>query len=111
MVVVVAGIPGQAVGEGPAVSFTKHVKPILDARCLNCHKGDDPSGALDLSTKAGIKKGGKSGKLYVAKKGKQSLLVRSLRGEGMQRMPKRATPLTETQIQLIQRWIDEGARF
>ena len=41
--------------------FDKSVWPILQASCMSCHAGKDASGGLDLSTRAGLMKGGFSG--------------------------------------------------
>jgi hypothetical protein len=49
----------------------------------------------------------------VAGKGSESLLVKKLRGAGIdgQRMPLNKDPLPDAQIALIERWITEGARL
>jgi ankyrin repeat protein len=47
----------------PALSFEQRVLPLLQRKCFACH-GADPKkikGALDLHTRAGMLKGGKSG--------------------------------------------------
>jgi len=36
-------------GESGAVSFVKHVQPVLDKHCVKCHSGPAPKGKMDLS--------------------------------------------------------------
>lgn len=103
-----------AVGQskGPAkVDFTKQIKPIITKSCISCHSTGRPSGGLALDTTDGIKKGGESGALFTAGKGKDSLLVKYLDGRKKPVMPKKAAPLTADQIKLVSQWIDEGGKF
>ncbi|MBM79212.1 MAG: hypothetical protein CMJ78_01300 [Planctomycetaceae bacterium] len=93
------------------VSFSKDVAPILAARCGNCH-GNRASGQLRLDTFANMKRGGRSGALLVVGNANNSLLMARLTGQGgAQRMPRGGQPLSNGQIQLIARWINEGAKF
>src|SRR5690348_9019702 len=48
-----------------AVSFSKEVLPVLKASCGKCHSGGGAKGGVDLSTYAAMKKGGKSGPVFV----------------------------------------------
>lgn len=93
------------------VSFKTQIKPILKNDCYDCHTGTNKKGGLDLTTKAGLVKGGDSGKLYKAGKSSQSLIVKRLKGLSGTRMPKGDDPLDTTQIRLIAKWIDEGAKI
>lgn len=103
-----------AVGQskGPAkVDFTKQIKPILVKSCVGCHSSARPAGGLALDNNDGIKKGGESGALFTAGKGKDSLLVKYLDGRKKPQMPKKAAPLTADQIKMVTQWIDEGGKF
>ncbi|MCW5937556.1 MAG: hypothetical protein KIT11_09650 [Fimbriimonadaceae bacterium] len=96
----------------PKVNFSTQVKPILAKNCYRCHSANDADGGLALDSTGSIKKGGRSGKLFVPGKSKESLLVMRIKGEGgKQRMPKRSAPLSDADIALIAKWIDEGANF
>lgn len=94
-----------------AVNFSTQIKPVLKAKCYSCHKPGKAKGELDLTTKTGIQKGGSEGKLYKAGKGAESLLVKRLKGIGGDIMPQDDKPLSEAQIKLVTRWINEGAKF
>ncbi|HEU0007842.1 MAG TPA: PSD1 and planctomycete cytochrome C domain-containing protein, partial [Terriglobia bacterium] len=92
-----------------AVEFAKDIQPILASRCVQCHSSKNIMGGLRLdSTKALA--GGLSGKVILPGKSAESLLVKMIGGqiEG-KRMPMTGDPLTDEQVGLIRRWIDDGA--
>ena len=48
-----------ALADPPAtVDFEKKIAPILIQSCLGCHNASEPKGELDLSSYAGLPKGG-----------------------------------------------------
>jgi hypothetical protein len=117
-----AALPSQD-GKPSPVDFEKQVWPILEKRCVECHatahtgpdgKTKKPKGGVVLDSKDGITTS-KRGKLVVAKKSASSLIYEtiSLPADDEDRMPpaKKGDPLSQEQIALIQRWIDEGAEF
>src|SRR5436309_10930492 len=57
------------------VSYEKEVVAILEAKCLVCHAGNVQRGKLDLSSVAGLLKGGTHGPAVVSGKSAESLLV------------------------------------
>jgi len=92
-----------------AVSFSKDVLPILKTSCQKCHGGKDGKGGVDLSTYAAMKKGGKSGPVFVEGDPDKSPLVTSISGDKPE-MPKKAAPLTKVQVTTISTWVKEGAK-
>ncbi|MFY7954374.1 MAG: c-type cytochrome domain-containing protein, partial [Armatimonadaceae bacterium] len=52
------------------------VLPVLKANCVACHSGDYPSGQLDLSSRAGLLRGGVSGPAVDRAKPESSRLLR-----------------------------------
>ena len=105
------------------VDFAKQIFPIFERNCTECHRAtyvDEngrkrrPKGKVMLDTLANIKKS-KRGKLIVAKKPDGSILLESisLPAEDEDRMPppKKGPPLSKQQVELIERWIDEGADY
>lgn len=92
-----------------AVSFSKEVAPILKASCGKCHSGGGAKGGVDLSTYMAMKKGGKSGPVFVEGDPDKSPLVTSISGDKPD-MPKKATPLTKAQVMTISTWVKEGAK-
>lgn len=105
------------------IDFAKDVFPILDRNCTECHRAtytDEngrkrrPKGRVMLDTLANIKKS-KRGKLFVAKKPDDSIIMESitLPAEDEDRMPppKKGPPLSKQQVEVIKRWIEQGADF
>lgn len=104
------------------VDFATQIYPILEKRCIECHatpfvengRTKKPKGGVILDSKDGITTG-KRGKLVVAGKAADSILVESicLPADDEDRMPppKKGDPLGKEQIELIKSWIDGGAEF
>ena len=93
----------------PPVSYSRDVAPLLDMRCSGCH-GD--AGGLSTRTHEGLLTGGNLGKAVAPGNPKGSLLldfVKGLRGE-QRRMPLGGAPLTQAEVNLLARWIQEGAK-
>src|SRR5690242_160980 len=59
---------------GQVPSYTGDIRPLLQAKCVRCHGGKARKAALDLTTPAGILKGGESGPVVVPGKPEDSLL-------------------------------------
>jgi hypothetical protein len=98
--------------DGP-VSFTKQVAPILVKKCQACHGAREPKGGYQLHTfELLMKPGDSSAAPVTAKDLEDSELYRLVcETDESQRMPKDGDPLPAEQIELIKRWISEGARF
>ncbi|WP_206291677.1 DUF1549 domain-containing protein [Humisphaera borealis] len=103
---------GAASGKGAAradVLFERDIRPIFKTHCFHCHGEDGQLKAgLDLRLQRLALQGGKHGSAIVPGKPAESLLVQKLR-EG--EMPPEEKPrLTPQQIELIARWVEQGAR-
>ncbi|MCI0331611.1 MAG: DUF1549 domain-containing protein [Planctomycetes bacterium] len=113
LVLVVAGalLPRIAVA-GDAVDFVAQIKPILSARCYACHSALRQQSGLRLDTAAMLIIGGDSGAAVEPGKSADSLVVQYITGEAGVRMPPEdeGAPLSDAQIAIIKKWIDEGAR-
>src|ERR1700738_4953666 len=94
----------------PKVYFARDVQPILHSRCAACHSGDKPQAGLSVLTRAGLLSGGLSGPAVRPGASSDSLLIRRVTG-GDARMPLGQKPLTENEVSLLSRWIDEGAEW
>jgi mono/diheme cytochrome c family protein len=89
-----------------SVDFQRDVQPIFEARCFQCHGSKLQMGNLRLDSKTvaarTIKEGDAAG----------SSLYQRVAGLGEQaKMPMGGDPLPASQIDLIRRWIDQGARW
>ncbi|MDR3633132.1 MAG: PSD1 and planctomycete cytochrome C domain-containing protein, partial [Isosphaeraceae bacterium] len=91
-----------------ALTFERHVRPILKAHCFRCHgETDDPKAGLDLRLVRLITHGGESGAAIVPGRPAESLLMERLRsGE----MPPGKKKLDAADIDLIGNWLDQGAK-
>ncbi|ADG68010.1 Planctomycete cytochrome C [Planctopirus limnophila DSM 3776] len=93
-------------------SFSKEVAPILEANCVSCHGEDNPRGGLRMDTFAGMERGGTNGALVVAGNPLRSpLVLRLTTTDNRLRMPKNEEALKPAEIQVIAKWISEGAKY
>ncbi|MFT7643178.1 MAG: mono/diheme cytochrome c family protein, partial [Pirellulaceae bacterium] len=96
----------------PTVDYLKHVKPLLTTKCVSCHGALKQESGLRLDASSLILKGGDSGQAVVAGKSSSSLLIQRVSSNDEdERMPptEEGDHLTAEQIELLARWIDDGA--
>ena len=106
------------------VSYSKDVKPILTANCVECHdgkgEGSEESG-LVLLTYEDLMQGTKYGQVVVPGSSVSSTFYRLIAHEADPKlhMPphhkeavtsKQTAPLSDNEIKLVKTWIDEGAK-
>jgi len=93
------------------VSFARDIAPILLANCGGCHvNAMQVRGGLRMDTFTALMRGGDSGEIVLPTRAAASLLVKKIKGEEGDRMPAGGRPpLTEAQITLISKWIEENA--
>ena len=87
--------------------FESKVRPLLLAKCYECHSADKAEGGLRLDTGRHVRKGGDSGKVIIEGNPDQSLLVDAIRYQNLEMPPE--APLTETEQQVLIDWIRDGA--
>jgi hypothetical protein len=93
------------------VDFIKDIQPIFKAHCYECHSAEKDLASLRLDSKEAAFKGGDSGKVIIPGKSQDSLIIQRITGsEGGLRMPP-GKPLSESEIELIRNWIDQGATW
>jgi hypothetical protein len=94
------------------VDFARDIEPIFKATCLKCHGAEKPKGQFRIDSKPHALKGGISGTAIVPGKGAASNLVKLLLlDDPDERMPRKTAALPKEKIDLIRRWIDEGAAW
>src|SRR5262249_33345116 len=90
------------------IDFAKEIKPILDKNCLSCHKSTNAKSGLALETLESALEGGRrNGPAVIPKRGSESPLNLYLQGKKKPQMPFGSAPLSEAQIALLQKWIDQ----
>jgi hypothetical protein len=95
-----------------AVDYEREIKPLLAHKCVPCHGAISQSAGLRLDAAVLIRSGGDSGPAITTGDGAASLLVRRVSDSDADlRMPPEGEgePLTQAQIELLARWIDQGA--
>jgi mono/diheme cytochrome c family protein len=90
------------------VSYRNDVQPIFKRHCLGCHSSTKAKGKLNLETVAAMRKGGRTGPLFVAGKPDDSLLIEVVSGPEPS-MPQKQPPLSMDKIDMLRKWIQAGA--
>lgn len=94
------------------MDFRADVEPILKSRCISCHGAGSSDGGLRLDAASHIKKGGNSGQsLATADATVNELLARIVATDERYRMPRDADALTDDEIDVVRRWIVQGAEL
>ncbi len=105
---------GQAQPSTPdvPVSYYEQILPIFQAHCQGCHQPAKASGEYVISSFDTLLKGGESGeKAIVPGKPDESYLIEQITPEdGEALMPPDKPPLAASDIALIRRWIEQGAK-
>ena len=90
-----------------SVDFDKEIKPLLEKRCLSCHRSGNAKSGLALDTLQSIQEGGRiNGPAVIATKSAESPMLLYIQGKKKPRMPFGGAPLPEAETALIQKWID-----
>jgi WD40 repeat protein/mono/diheme cytochrome c family protein len=93
------------------VSYDKQIRPIFQAHCQGCHQPAKAGGGFVMTAFDRLKKGGESGMpAVVPGKSAESPLVEKISPhDGKAEMPQDQPPLSGGELELITRWIDQGA--
>jgi hypothetical protein len=97
-----------------AMVYNDMVKPILEAKCMNCHNEQKAKGELIMTTEALLLKGGKNGKLWNLKEPGFGLMMDRVHMpiQEKKHMPPSGKPqLTAQETLILEQWIAKGASF
>lgn len=99
--------------QASAIDFRRDVQPILAQRCFRCHGPDQAEGGLRLSSRDGAFAELDSGEraVVVGKPQESALLHRVTTDDDTLRMPPEGKPLKPEQVEILSRWIAEGAAW
>ncbi len=94
-----------------APTYAKDVAPLLRAKCEKCHNDGRTRkyGDLDLSTPAGIARGGESGPVFVPGKPEKSSLYEKVHKGEMP--PAKKDALAAAEVETLRKWIADGAKM
>ncbi len=102
----------RAADETEQVDYIKQIKPILTKHCISCHGIDKHQSGYRLDVGELAIQGGDRGTAVVAGDVDASILMQAITEQGdVARMPLDKPPLAAAQIDLIRRWIQEGAEY
>lgn len=101
--------PAENAAPAEPVSFYRQVRPILQRQCAGCHQAAKKGGGLVLTGYADLAAGGENGVGFEPGDPDSSNLVAYIVGDDPE-MPKNADPLPKEDVELIARWVKEGAK-
>lgn len=93
-----------------SVDYQSEIQPIFNDNCGNCHLGNS-SGGLNLSSYQNLMEGGNDGDVVEPGNSAGSVLFDRITRENSDAgdMPPGNSELSQSEIDLIAQWIDEGA--
>ena len=95
------------------IDYSTQIKPILNKHCLACHGGVKKQGGFSLLFREEALAKCKSGKYAIipGNAAASEMIVRINHHDPDERMPHHKDPLSEDEIKILTRWIDEGAEW
>ena len=113
LLVLICAIFTQSCDTSEKVDFSTQIKPILNNKCITCHGGvkknagfsllfEDEAFANTDSGKPAIIRGDASGSEFIKRLHEDDLELR---------MPYEKPKLTDEEIELLTRWVDQGAKW
>src|SRR5688500_47550 len=125
-VILAAIVPGPPVSASPQgngaqasppvparVEFNRDVRPILSDKCYTCHGPGAQMATLRFDIEAEAKKALRGDRYAIAPNDPEHsvMLARVMATDPKLRMPQRAEPLTAREVELLRRWIAQGATW
>lgn len=104
-------VQAQETSKEAKVDFVQEIKPILAKRCYACHGPDEAESGLNFSTEKTAFEEADSGSPAIIPNDSSAseLIKRVISHDELDRMPPEGDPLTEAQVAVLKRWIDQGA--
>ncbi len=94
-----------------SVDYESQIRPILEESCIDCHGPDKPKARLRVDQRPLLLRGGDSGlPAIIPGNPEKSHLIELIKSKDSdERMPRKAYPLSDKDIALLEKWIAEGA--
>ena len=104
---------GDAELERRRVDFSEQVQPLLRRHCQRCHGEKHDEGGLRLNQRDDVIGEADSGASIIVPghAGKSLLISRVVDADAGELMPLDGEPLSQQEVDLLRRWIDEGATW
>jgi uncharacterized membrane protein len=95
------------------VDFVRHVKPVLESKCVRCHNRQALPGYMSLENREQAKRTGALGSFIISGHPEHSLLLAKVEGgyPALSTMPERGRPVTPEEQAILTKWIKEGAAW
>ncbi len=95
------------------ISYSAEVKPILNNKCISCHGGVKKNAGLSFLFRDEALAITESGKpAIIPGNSKKSELIRRLHETDLEeRMPYKKPKLSDKEIEILTKWIDQGAKW
>ena len=99
--------------EEKQVDFSTEIKPILNKYCISCHGGVKRNGNFSVLFRHEALDTTESGKLgIIPGDPEHSEMMRRITSEDPEiRMPYKEEPLSASDVELLRKWIDQGAKW
>ena len=91
--------PPSGLCDSTNVTYTNYILPVIEANCYVCHEQAVGLGDVVLEPHQALQNYALDGSLYCS----------ISHGDGCSAMPKNSPKLLSCQIEIIKKWIDEGA--
>jgi hypothetical protein len=100
-------------GSGDEVHFSRDIRPILNQNCMACHGGVRQKNGVSFLFRDDALGTGKSGKRTIVpgSPDESELIARVTSHDPEARMPYHSAPLPAHEIELLRRWIKQGAKW
>lgn len=93
------------------VSYQRDVQPIFAKHCLGCHQDAKPLGQYVMTRFDALTTGGETGERAIVPGDPDAsyLIAQITPVDGKAEMPRQAPPLSQAEIDIVRRWVAEGA--
>ncbi|HEY2414560.1 MAG TPA: c-type cytochrome domain-containing protein [Pirellulaceae bacterium] len=105
----VAAQDAKPAAAAPRVTYDEHVRPIFREHCFSCHSADKQESGLQLDNYPKAMAGGSSGEVVLAGDLASSRLWALVSHSEEPKMPPRQDKLAAAKLELISKWIEQGA--
>ncbi|MFP6769177.1 MAG: PSD1 and planctomycete cytochrome C domain-containing protein [Planctomycetaceae bacterium] len=109
VVAVLFGAAATPAADPTVKQLEDRVRAIFKSHCLGCHSGAKAKGELALSNRAGLVKGGESGRVILPGRPEQSSLFEHVEDGSMP--PAKDKRLAKADVETIRMWILRGAPY
>ncbi|MFN0150977.1 MAG: YncE family protein [bacterium] len=97
----------------PTGEYSNTIQPIFNRSCIaSCHSpgNTEDESELDLTTWDALILGSKNGEILIPFRPDQSHLIDHITGVATPRMPLSRDPLPNSEVDILERWVLDGAR-